>query len=107
MTKLADRPSRKPQDEVAALRALKHIGVTVGTERWPTPEDVIAGSKEAQANILHKARSQLVRKYRENPAAWPDGIHSKSDPWYKPEEWDDQGKWIAPYKAPWLVPDET
>src|SRR5262249_32297674 len=78
-----------------------------GSERWPTPEDVIRGSQEAQANILHKARCDLVRKYRENPAPWPDGITHKhsSDQWYKPEDWNDQGQWIAPHKPPWLIID--
>jgi hypothetical protein len=59
MTKLADRQE--------ALRALQKIGVTVGSERWPTPQDVMRGSREAQANILHRARSDLVKRYRQSP----------------------------------------
>src|SRR5262245_48309423 len=102
MTKLADRK--------AAIEALRNIGVTIGSERWPTPEDVIRGSREAHANILHKARCDLVKKYRsDSPTTWPDGIthRNSSDQWYRAEEWNDKGEWIAKHKPPWLISAEA
>jgi hypothetical protein len=58
--------------------------------------------KHQQVANLHQARSDLVAKYRKNPAAWPDGIHGKSDPWYRADEWNSKGEWIAPYQPPWM-----
>ena len=43
----------------------------------------IARNAREQPAILEAARARLVTKYRANPAPWPDGIDSASDPWYR------------------------
>jgi hypothetical protein len=45
---------------------------------------------------LLRFRSQLVQKYRADKRPWPDGIDSKWDRWYRPEEWTDKGEYIGP-----------
>ena len=37
------------------------------------------------------ARQELVRRYRQHPQGWPDGIGG----WYRPEEWTDGGERIS------------
>lgn len=35
-----------------------------------------------QAALLERARAELVKRYRESSAPWPDGIDTKYDRWY-------------------------
>jgi len=35
---------------------------------------------------LEQDRARIVRLYRQNPHAWPDGIDSKPDRWYQGHE---------------------
>ena len=43
-----------------------------------------------KAQMTHDARVALVKKYLENPKAWPDGIESKND-----------GRWYTSNKDYW------
>ena len=45
---------------------------------------------------LIKARSELVVRYRLSSNPWPDGIDSKGDQWYNPEQWDTEGNYSGP-----------
>jgi hypothetical protein len=44
---------------------------------------------------LAATRSAFVLQYRANPRAWPDGI----GPWYRPDDWLDDGTLIATGEA--------
>jgi hypothetical protein len=57
--------------------------------------DIIARGKALHAELLQEARSKLVAKYRTNPAPWPDGVDTKYDRWYRPEEWTDTGAYLG------------
>jgi hypothetical protein len=63
---------------------------------------------------LRATRALLVQKYLANPAPWPDGIESRSNPWYSSnkEYWhalakkvDDRGRWINPQDDPITHPE--
>jgi hypothetical protein len=58
---------------------------------------------------VERARRELVRRYRASPNVWPDGIDSKGDRWYRPEEWNDDGIRIAgkPYDGKPRKPGEA
>ncbi len=53
-----------------------------------------ADTKEFRAAELRVARGDLVRAYRKNPRAWPDGIDTEYDRWYRREEWADDGAYL-------------
>lgn len=46
---------------------------------------------------MQAVRSDLVRRYRERPSAWPEGIDSAGDPWYREHEheWADDGSYVG------------
>jgi len=46
--------------------------------------------------LLQDAREWIVRRYRQSPNLWPDGIDSKWVRWYRPEEWTDEGEYLGP-----------
>jgi hypothetical protein len=63
---------------------------------------------------LRATRALLVQKYLANPAPWPDGIESRSNPWYSSNKdyWnalakkvDDRGRWLNPQDDPILHPE--
>jgi hypothetical protein len=64
-------------EQIKAVRALLNLGIEV-----PSREDVLRCSQAAQADITHRARSDLARRYRANPAPWPQGIDHKANRWY-------------------------
>ena len=49
---------------------------------------------QTEDNLI-AARGDLVRRYRISPLPWPDGIDSKWDRWYRPEEWLDDGTYLG------------
>lgn len=51
----------------------------------------MVGKMTPQDVQVFQARKELVIKYRISSNPWPDGIDSKWDRWYIPEEWDDDG----------------
>jgi hypothetical protein len=44
---------------------------------------------------LEAARGELVKAFKASPGKWPDGIDSKYDRWYRPDEWDAEGVYIG------------
>ncbi len=53
------------------------------------------------AQVL-EARKQLVRKYRASPEVFPNGPDGRAwgcEAWYNPEEWTDEGEFIAVTKV--------
>lgn len=50
-----------------------------------------ADTKDDREARLLAARGGLVREYRAHPGKWPDGIDTKHDRWYRPEDWGDDG----------------
>lgn len=72
----------------------------------PTPEDRAERKAKYEADTnafraaeLRAARGELVRQYRASPGKWPDGIDTKWDRWYVPEQWNDEGEFVGK-KAP-------
>lgn len=50
-----------------------------------------ADTEDFRAAQLQAARGELVREYRAHPGKWPNGIDTKHDRWYRPEDWGDDG----------------
>lgn len=44
---------------------------------------------------IEKSRGELVLKYRASPQAYPDGIDSKYDRWYRDEDWNAKGDFVG------------
>lgn len=53
----------------------------------PNRRATMAKAVALQAELLLERRGKLVHVYRDNPRAFPDGIDTKYDRWYRPEEW--------------------
>ena len=56
-----------------------------------------------QMELVAAARTTVVRKFRNKEGGW-DRPDTAADPWYKPEEWDDDGNYYGPPKAMLPVP---
>jgi len=56
--------------------------------------------------IVAAARTTVVRKFRNKEGGW-DRPDTASDPWYKADEWDDDGNYYGPPKAMLPVPVNT
>jgi hypothetical protein len=61
---------------------------------------------EEQMQIVAAARTTVVRKFRNKEGGY-DRPDSAGDPWYKPDEWDDDGNYYGPPKAMLPVPVNT
>ena len=77
------RPDGFSQDELGTLtreeRAAKYVRDT----------------KPDRDTELEAARGELVRLYKASPGKWPDGIDSKYDRWYNPDDWTDGGVYVG------------
>lgn len=58
------------------------------------------------SDILTLNRGALVRKYRANPRAFPDGIDSKYNRWYRAEDWTNGGEFIGTDLPPVPKPEK-
>ena len=44
---------------------------------------------------IEAARGELVKDFKASPGKWPDGIDSKYDRWYDPDDWSAEGVYIG------------
>lgn len=58
---------------------------------------------EEQMQIVAAARTTVVRKFRNKEGGY-DRPDTAADPWYKADEWDDDGNYYGPPKAMLPVP---
>lgn len=79
-------------DRAAPGETLGDLGSMTRAERAAKYERDMKPYVDAQ---LEADRGALVRKYRANPKAWPDGIDDDGDRWYLAEEWNHLGEYIG------------